>query len=117
MRTWLIIAAAALALSGTVTTAEARFRGGRSVHATRPAPSVTPARSAALGVGIGAALPVRSVRGATAGDPEPGRPVTLRPILPVTAPAPAPVREVRTAAAWCSDKRVVGSGAGFCEIN
>jgi hypothetical protein len=40
--------------------------------------------------------------------------VTLRPVLPVPAPA---AKEIRTAASWCADKRVVGTGAGFCEIN
>ncbi|WP_019906194.1 hypothetical protein [Methylobacterium sp. 77] len=70
-----------------------------------------------MGVGIGATLPVRSARADMAGDASTDRPVTLRPILPVTAPAPIPAKEARTTAAWCSDKRIVGSGSGFCEIN
>lgn len=122
MRTCLILAAAALVVSGAATTAEARFRGGRSVHASRTAPTATAPRATGLGIGVGvgtgvgAALPPRPARSASAAaDAAADTSATLRPVLPVTAPAP--VREVRTAVAWCSDKRLVGSGAGFCEIN
>ncbi|MHC1999676.1 hypothetical protein ACYQR9_04460 [Methylobacterium sp. CM6241] len=114
MRTSVIITTACLILSASITTAQARFKGGRSVSVSRPAPSVTPARSAALGAGIGASRPIRSSAHAPENDTVAGRAVTLRPVLPVPAPA---AREIRTAATWCADKRVVGTGMGFCEIN
>ncbi|WP_156462838.1 hypothetical protein [Methylobacterium sp. Leaf93] len=114
MRTSTIITAACLILSASITTAQARFKGGRSISVSHPAPSITPARSAALGAGIGAARPVRAIAGATENDTTAGHSVTLRPVLPVPAPA---AKEVRSAASWCVDKRVVGTGAGFCEIN
>ncbi|KQP46983.1 hypothetical protein ASF34_04970 [Methylobacterium sp. Leaf106] len=114
MRTSVIITAACLILSASITTAQARFKGGRSISVSRPAPSVTPARSAALGAGIGASRPVRAIAVAPENDATAGHSVTLRPVLPVPAPA---AKEIRTAASWCADKRVVGTGAGFCEIN
>ncbi|GJD55947.1 hypothetical protein [Methylobacterium dankookense] len=39
----------------------------------------------------------------------------LRVAQPVSAPPPAP--PVKVAGPWCAGNRVVGSGAGFCELN
>ena len=115
MRTSVIITAACLILPTSLTTAQARFKGGRSVSVFRPAPSITPARSAAMGAGIGAAQPIRATANATEqNDAAAGRSVTSRPVPPVPVSA---TKEIRTAASWCADKRVVGTGAGFCEIN
>lgn len=101
MRTFLIIGAAGLVLVGAVSDAEARGRR-RSVRAamvTVPAPGVPGPTSAAT-------------------ESVPARPPLLRPILPVLAPAPTGrAGPVRTAGPWCGNRRVVGTGAGFCEIN
>lgn len=73
-----------------------------------------------------------SIRSAPAGGVAHEEPVASlampRPTPPVAAPiaaapvAAAPVatvsvRDTRTAQAWCNKGRIVGSGAGFCEIN
>lgn len=108
MRPCLVIAAAALVLSGAATAAEARARGGRSVSVSVSRPAA-PVKTAALGAGIGTTLSLRGTNESAEAGPAP----KLRPVVPVAAP----VREASGAAPWCSDKRIVGSGAGFCEIN
>lgn len=99
MRGLLITGTAALVLLAAASDAEARGRR-RSFVAFA---ATTPARSTAAPAAAGT-------------ETAPARPPLLRPILPVPAPH-AEVKPVRTAGPWCANRRVVGSGAGFCEIN
>ena len=108
-RAGLILGAITLVLLAT--TAEARFRGGRSVPVGR-----SPHVGTGIGVGVGAAYPTRTAQASASPPDAAARSVTLRPILPVTAPV-AGIKEVRAAPPKCADARIVGSGAGFCQIN
>jgi hypothetical protein len=104
MRSGQVIGGALLVLAlGAADDAEARGRGGRSGS-----------RGGTVLVSTGSAAGVASARYGSdqATMREPG----LRPVMPVTAPAPLQ-REVRAAEPWCANQRVVGSGAGFCVIN
>jgi hypothetical protein len=104
MRSGQVIGGALLVLAlGAADDAEARGRGGRV--GSRGGLVLASTGSAAAGVA--------SARdGSDQATREPG----LRPVMPVTAPAPLQ-REVRAAEPWCANRRVVGSGTGFCVIN
>lgn len=116
-----ILLAGSLAAAGIATTAsdaEARGRrGGRSFFVL-PIGSGS-AAAAALRKGeerAGTEVPVR--KGATPAEPR--RPETARkPAEPApAAPAAAESSNVVVAAAeWCPTHRVVGTGAGFCDLN
>ncbi|MCJ2080586.1 hypothetical protein [Methylobacterium sp. J-090] len=70
-----------------------------------------------------------SIRSEPAVREEPAASLAMpRPTPPVAAPvaaaqiaaapvATASVRDTRTGQVWCEKGRIVGSGAGFCEIN
>ncbi|KQT90090.1 hypothetical protein ASG60_10665 [Methylobacterium sp. Leaf469] len=84
---------------------DAEARGRRS-------PGVAFVPAATGSIGSTPAGPVRQEPAASLAMP--------RPIPSVVTPlvtAPAPVRDVRTTQVWCGSGRIVGSGAGFCEIN
>ena len=103
MRSGQVIGAALLVLAlGAAEDAEARGRGGRGSRA-----GVVP-----VSTGSVASAEASARYGSDQAAREPG----LRPILPVSAPAPLQ-REVRAAAPWCANRRVVGTGTGFCVIN
>lgn len=104
MRRGQVIGAALLVLAlGAADDAEARGRGGRG--GSRGGVVLVSTGSAAA-----AAASPRS------GSDQAAREPRLRPVGPVTAPAPLQ-REVRAAEPWCSNRRVVGTGTGFCVIN
>lgn len=88
-------------LAGGASDAEARGRR---------APGVAFVPTATGSIGSVAAGPAREEPAAILAMPRP-IPSVITPL--VTAPA----RDVRTAQAWCGSGRIVGSGAGFCEIN
>lgn len=89
--------------------AEARGRRGGS-------------RGVGVGVGVGYSSSARSEdsstrRATTAGTtPVAPDPAFLRPILPVRVPVQE-AAPTRSASAGCASGRLVGQGAGFCQIN
>ncbi|MCJ2043113.1 hypothetical protein MKK58_00905 [Methylobacterium sp. J-078] len=88
---------------GAAQGAEARGRAARGGFR-----SATIGSAAVVSTGSIAAAP--TVTSVPASDP------TLRPVKALAAPTP-PAREVRAADSWCANRRVVGTGTGFCLIN
>ncbi|MCJ2034140.1 hypothetical protein [Methylobacterium sp. J-068] len=104
MRRNQIIGATLLILAlGAAQDAEARGRAARGGFR-----GATIERAAVVSTGsIAAASTVAS---------EPTSEPTPRSVKPVAVPAPS-AREVRAADFWCANRRVVGTGTGFCLIN
>lgn len=129
MRILAIVAAAALGLGLAATTASDAEARGRRISlggvwtAARPANPPRPAATAAAPVLVATAGP----SGASEGGglrrslAEEAKAEVLPEAKPtsVTAAAPvvAPVKSASAASSWCARGRVVGAGAGFCEIN
>lgn len=113
MRAVVILGAMVLAVT-SVQDAEARGRRGGG------------ARSGGVGVGVGVGVGYSSSarsedsstrRAVTAGTiPVASDPAFLRPILPVRVPVQE-AAPTRSASAGCASGRLVGQGAGFCQIN
>lgn len=104
MRSDRIIGAALLVLAfGLGDEAEARGRGGRAVIRSATVASVPVAATGSIAAS------------AQAGT-EPSDPAS-RPVEALTAPAVPALREVRASESWCTTRRLVGTGTGFCLIN
>ena len=113
MRAVVILGAMVLAVT-SVQDAEARGRRGGGSRGSSVGVGV--------GVGVGYSSSTRSEesssrRAAAAGTaPVSQDPAFLRPILPVRAPVQE-AAPTRSASAGCASGRLIGQGAGFCQLN